>query len=159
MVRYKFLFFCTAILVFIFDQTSKLFVKSSFALYESEKLLPILNLTYVENRGIAFGMFHNGGDIKHYILLVSTIIAIATILYLFFRDKNGKASKAFIFGMIIGGAAGNFYDRIVRGYVIDFFDLHLGNHHWPVFNVADSFITIGILLIFYRQLIKKEEIL
>lgn len=159
MLKYKFTFFCVAILVFLLDQTSKLVVKSTFALYESKRILPFFNLSYVENRGIAFGMFHNGGNIKHYLLLISTVIAIVTILYLFFKDKNGSALKAFIFGMIIGGAAGNFYDRIVRGYVVDFFDFHLGNHHWPVFNVADSFITVGILLIFYRQIIKKDDIL
>lgn len=159
MVKYKFTFFCVAILVFILDQTSKLVVKSKFALYESKRILPFFNLSYVENKGIAFGMFHNGGDIKHYLLLVSTVIAILTILYLFYKDKNGGVLKASIFGMIIGGAAGNFYDRVVRGFVIDFFDFHLGDHHWPVFNVADSFITVGILMIFYRQIVKKEDIL
>lgn len=159
MTRYKFIFFASVLVVFILDQATKIWVKNTFLLYETKKVLPFFNLSYVENRGIAFGMFHKGGDLKHYFLLLATLIAIFAIFYMFFSSEKSSVSKSVIFGIIVGGAFGNLYDRIVRGYVIDFFDFYVGNHHWPVFNVADSFITIGMLLIFYLQIFKKEEII
>lgn len=159
MARYNFIFFASALLVFILDQATKLWVKSTFLLYESRKVLPFFSLSYIENRGIAFGMFHKGGDVKHYTLLLATIIAIIAIFIMFFSSKKGSVSKSFVYGIIVGGAFGNLYDRFVRGYVIDFLDFYIGSHHWPVFNVADSFITIGILLIFYLQIFRKEEII
>lgn len=158
MRRYNFIFFATALIVFIFDQTTKLVIKNTFLLYESKKVLPFFSLSYVENKGIAFGVFHDGGNIKNYLLLTATVLAITAIFIIFFRDKRSTVLKSLIFGFIIGGAFGNLYDRSFRGYVVDFLDFHVGRYHWPVFNVADCFITIGILLVFYLQVFKKEEI-
>ena len=158
MPRFSFIFIASSFIVFILDQCTKIWIKSTLIITQSKKILPFFSLTYVENKGIAFGMFHNGGNIKHYALLIATLIAISAIIYLFYSSKNLSVSKSLIFGMIIGGAFGNLYDRFFRGYVIDFLDFYLVNKHWPVFNLADSFITIGILFIFYKQIFKKEEI-
>ncbi len=159
MVRYNFIFLASAILVFILDQVTKIWVRINFLPYESKKILPFFSLSYVENRGIAFGILHKGGNIKHYLLLTATVIAILSVFYIFFSHKRPSVARSFIFGIIIGGAFGNLYDRFVRGYVIDFLDFYIGNNHWPVFNIADCFITIGILLIFYLQIFRKENIL
>lgn len=151
-------FIFTIIVVFFIDQLTKYIVKKTFISGEVVRLLPFLNFTFVENKGIAFGILHKGGDLKHLILLVVTILAIILLFYLFYSVKNFSIKRAIIFGLIAGGALGNLYDRIFNGAVVDFIEIYYKNFHWPVFNIADTFITCGIILIFFFQLIKKEHI-
>jgi signal peptidase II len=157
MARYNFIFYSSSILIFILDQVAKIIVKSTFSLGESRRIVPSFNLTYVENRGIAFGFLHQGGDLKYYFLIVVTFIAVAILFYMFYAMKNATVLKTITLALIMGGALGNLYDRLFRGAVIDFLDVYAGRFHWPVFNIADSSITIGILLILYWQLVRKEE--
>lgn len=106
-------------------------------------LLPILNLAPVWNEGISFGLFQDGGD---FIRLGISALAIAVVIWLFFQlpilPKWQKMAAAFI----AGGALGNVIDRIIYGKVVDFVDFHLGNWHYPAFNVADSAIFIGVIV-------------
>lgn len=158
MVNRNFIFFSTIFLVFFLDQITKYIVKKTFISGEVIKILPFLNLTFVENKGIAFGILHRGGDLKQLIILISTIFAIILLFYLFYSVKNFTIKRAIIFGFIAGGAFGNLYDRVFYGAVVDFIELYYKRFHWPVFNVADTFITVGIILIFYFHIIKKEQI-
>lgn len=158
MKRYNFLFFSTALLVFITDQATKIWALYKLANGYPVKVLPFLNFTLVMNEGIAFGLFHEGGNIKNYLLIIITSIATVIILLYHIRMKNHSGLKAIILAFVFGGAVGNLYDRIFRGFVVDFIDLYVGSFHWPVFNLADTYITIGLIIIFYLQIIKKEQI-
>lgn len=158
MAKKNLIFYLTISSVFFIDQITKHIIKKTFLPGEVVKLLPFLNLTFVENKGIAFGILHKGGDFKHLIIIVSTVLAIILLFYLFYSHKTFSLKRTIIFGLIAGGAIGNFYDRIFNGAVIDFIELYYKSFHWPVFNIADTFITIGIILIFFFQIIKREHI-
>lgn len=158
MKRFNFLFFSIALFVFITDQTTKIWALYKLINGYSIKVLPFLNFTLVMNEGIAFGLFHDGGSIKNYLLIFITSIATIILLFYHFKMKNPSGIKAILLALVFGGAIGNLYDRIFRGYVVDFIDIYVGSFHWPVFNLADTYITIGLLIIFYLQIIKKEHI-
>ncbi|GAB5046373.1 signal peptidase II [Thermodesulfovibrio sp. TK110] len=111
------------------------------------KLLPFLNLVYVENTGTAFGMFKFLGA---EFFIVIALCATVFLVYMYFKDPKNWL----IYSLIIAGATGNIIDRLIYGHVIDFIDLHLKNLHWPAFNVADSAISIGIALFIYKSLKK-----
>jgi signal peptidase II len=102
--------------------------------------LPFFNIVYVENIGSAFGMFKSLGNV---FFIIVAALAMVFVSILIIKDKDNRLS----FSLILGGAAGNLTDRIIRGYVIDFLDMYVGRYHWPAFNVADSALTIGIFLI------------
>lgn len=127
------------LLIFVLDRISKIWVLSYLKPKGNIDVLPFFKLTYVQNTGAAFGSFQNGNTI---LILVSIIILFALIKYRKELFALGKiASWGWLF--IIGGALGNLYDRIFIGYVVDYFNFIV----WPVFNVADSFITVGAIML------------
>ncbi len=136
--------------VFMSDRITKYLIREYFFLGEFKHVLPIFDLTYVENRGAAFGM---GQNYNSSLLILS---AIVLGILIFFRRKweaqeplNWKLKWGF--ALVIGGALGNLYDRIVFGSVIDFLDFYIFKYHWPAFNVADSSICIGAFLLVISQ--------
>ena len=139
-----FLSLITVISIVLFDRLSKNLFSEILSLGES---LPIirnfLHMTLVHNTGIAFGLFKDQG-VVFIIIPVIAIILLAYNIY-YYRQNNEKLSRLYIvaFSMILGGAIGNLIDRIYCGYVIDFIDFRV----WPVFNIADSAITIGAIII------------
>jgi len=139
--------FLFVLFVLLLDQLTK-FLAIKF-LYPDRmiKILPFLNLVYVENKGSAFGMFKFLGS-EFFIIL--SIIAVIVLIFMCFKDYQNW----FIYSLIISGAIGNATDRLIYGYVIDFIDLHVGSFHWPAFNVADTAISIGIVLFLYKSLRK-----
>lgn len=143
-------YFIVALFIFFLDQSTKTFVKLYLLHFEIIRILPFLNVVYVENTGSAFGMFKSLGNM---FFITISVLAILFISYLLIRDQDNKICYSFI----LGGAAGNLADRIIYGYVIDFLDLHIAGAHWPVFNVADAGLTIGIILFFYKSLFKKRS--
>jgi signal peptidase II len=138
--RYAFLI---ALVIFILDQFTKYLIKSNVSPYEIIRVLPFFNIVYVENVGSAFGMFKSLGNA---FFIAIAVLAMVFVTVLIIRDKDNRLS----FSLILGGAAGNLTDRIIRGYVIDFLDIYAGRYHWPAFNVADSALTIGIFLLALR---------
>jgi signal peptidase II len=138
------------------DQISKLWVRSNIALYEPVPVFGCLNLTNVRNTGSAFGLFVN----QAFLLTLIAIIGVVAIL-LFYR----YFSKSSILGitalsLVFGGAIGNLIDRLRFGYVTDFMDVRLWHDfHWPTFNVADSAITVGsiLLVVFIFSTFKKAD--
>ncbi len=158
MKRFDFFFFSIALLVFITDQVTKIWALYRLADCYSLKILPFLNFTLVKNEGIAFGLFNEGGKFKNILLIIITSIATLMLLYFHLRMKKSSLLKTFLLALVFGGAIGNLYDRIFRGYVVDFIDVYISNFHWPVFNLADTYITIALIAIFYLQIIKKEHI-
>jgi len=144
--------FIIAIFVFFLDQLSKYLILQNLKLRESIPVVDnIFHLTLVYNKGAAFGIFQNGINI----FIIAALIAIGVIIF----DITGSKRKDkdlfynLALGLVLGGILGNLFDRIYLGYVIDFLDFRI----WPVFNVADSAITIGALLLGYLILRKDAK--
>lgn len=130
------------------DQLTKVIL---IGVMEANALAPIeltgfFNLVMVWNRGVSFGMLAFDGDIMRWVLIV-VAIAVVALLYLFWLRRTDSRVVAGGLGLVIGGALGNSVDRLVHGAVADFFDFHLAGWHWPAFNVADSAIVVGVLLL------------
>lgn len=108
----------------------------------------LFSITHVENRGAAFGMFAESPVAwKTSLLAGLSLVAMAVIAYLLWKSEGRLNSTSIALSLILGGAAGNFWDRIVRGRVLDFLHFYVGEHVWPDFNVADSAIVIGAVLL------------
>ena len=118
-------------------------------------IFPFLNFYLVWNTGIGFGLAAMESNIYYHIL--TSIIAIVNIGLIFFLIKS-KGIYAYLIALIIGGSLGNLFDRIYYYAVPDFIDLHIGNYHWFIFNVADIFITVGIIGFILAELLNKEKI-
>jgi signal peptidase II len=146
-----------ALVIILLDQISKWSIIHFLGVHESVTVTDFFNLVHVRNRGMAFGLMNRPDfDAGFYLLTVSTVVAIFLLLAWFFKLKKEGARIAFGLSLVLGGAVGNLIDRLRFREVIDFLDFHLGQYHWPSFNVADSAITVGtfwvaIILIFHRS--------
>ena len=118
-------------------------------------VFPFLNFNLVWNTGIGFGLISLETNIFYHILTL--IIAAVNIVLIFFIIKS-KGIYVYLLALVIGGSLGNLFDRIYYYAVPDFIDFHIGNFHWFVFNVADIFITVGIIGLMLKELLKKEKI-
>ncbi len=115
----------------------------------------VFNLILVENTGVAFGLFREGGKTP---ILFTTAAFTALFLFLFLEEVfRGKGLFALSYSLILGGALGNLLERLFRGSVTDFIDLHWKGHHWPSFNLADASITFGIALLILSTLIHERK--
>ncbi len=133
--------------VIFLDRITKLFFIGLLGLGESLPFIPhVLHATLVHNTGIAFGFFRDQGIVFIIIPVIAIILLIFNVYY--YRQNNEVLNRRYVvaFSLILGGAMGNLFDRIVYGYVIDFIDFRI----WPVFNVADSAITIGAVIIAWQ---------
>ena len=139
-------------LIFFFDRVSKIKIINSY----SENVYYInsfLNFDLIWNIGIGFGLFST--DTSLYYNLVTTIIGVVILILLYISAISKKFDK-FIYSFIIGGALGNFYDRLTFNAVPDFIDIHYKDFHWFTFNVADIFISFGIILYMCKNLFSKN---
>ena len=135
--------FCIVIFTLFLDQVSKrIVIENIEILANSFEISKFLNLVYVENRGVSFGMFSEH-DKSFYFGILSMLVS-AYIIYLLVKTNNLIESIGL--SLILGGAIGNGVDRLYYGYVVDFIDLHFKTFHWPAFNFADTFITIGAII-------------
>ena len=142
--------------IFFFDRATKIYlinlqtegIDIDFYIY------PFLNFYLVWNTGIGFGLASMEANVYYHIL--TSIIVIVNIGLIFFLVKS-KAIYSYFIALIIGGSLGNLFDRIYYYAVPDFIDLHFGNFHWFIFNVADIFITVGIISLIFAELLKKEK--
>ncbi len=138
--------------IFLIDRFSKIKVinyilSSNSSIYINN----YLNLDLVWNTGIGFGFFSlDGGALYH---LISLIILIVILGLIFFIIKSSLESEKFLYSMILGGALGNFYDRALYFAVPDFIDIHFNDYHWFTFNIADIFISLGIILFILKEII------
>ncbi|MCS7163989.1 MAG: signal peptidase II [Thermodesulfovibrio sp.] len=139
-----FLLVCSIIFI---DQSTKYLAVKFLAPDGTINLLPFLNLVYVENKGSAFGMFKFLGS--EFFIFIAIIVTFF-LIYMYLKDSKNW----FIYSIIFAGALGNTIDRVVYGHVVDFIDLYIGKFHWPAFNVADSAITVGLILFLYKSLKK-----
>ena len=145
------------ILIFLIDRISKILIVSYIKESENTEIVltTFLNLNLIWNEGIAFGLLSYESALSYN--LVTIIISIVIIILLVMLNKAEKLSR-FAILMVIGGALGNFFDRIYYSAVPDFIDFHLKSFHWFIFNVADIFISIGIICLIYVEILKKDKI-
>ena len=133
--------------VIVLDRITKIFFSSLLDLGESLPVIPrVLHATLVHNTGIAFGFFRDQGIVFIIIPVIAIILLVFNLYY--YRQNNEVLNRGYViaFSLILGGAMGNLFDRITFGYVVDFIDFRI----WPVFNVADSAITIGAVIIAWQ---------
>ena len=138
-----------AVLVFFADQLSKQWVLANFDLHESLNLLPFFNFTYVRNYGAAFSFLSDAGGWQRWLF---TIVAVgfSTLLTVWLRRQSASLLKLNLaYTLVIGGALGNLVDRLMHGFVVDFIDFFWAKSHYPAFNIADSAICIGAVLIIW----------
>ena len=150
-------FYFLAIILFIFglDRYSKIEIINNFS-DTSVYLNDFLNLNLIWNTGIGFGILSSINNFSYHILTLIIGIIILILFYLCFKSKNKR--EKIIFSLIIGGALGNIYDRIVFRAVPDFIDIHYKNFHWFTFNAADIFISIGVITLILSGVKEKKEI-
>jgi signal peptidase II len=142
-----------AILVVVVDQVTKAIVERTMALYETIPLLPIFSLTYVRNTGAAFGMLSGApAGLRLPLFLLVTLVAVWALFSYLRAAPAHRRALVWALGGILGGAVGNFICRIRYGEVVDFFHLHWGGWSWPMFNVADSAISIGVVIVLLESL-------
>jgi len=144
--------------LFLADQITKAIIIGPVALQQVGQiyLLPILNLTWVENYGIALGMLQAGHDAERWLLVAATT-AIAAFVGFWIRKEENRFDVAGL-GLVLGGALGNIMDRVRFGHVVDFIDFHIGGFRpFLVFNLADAAITIGVVLLLIRALFARED--
>ena len=135
--------FSTALIIILLDQTTKFLVKNALQLNQTLPIISnVFHLTYINNTGAGFGIL----KAQALILIFISIFVIGILLYNFDRIKNNETLLQILAGFVLGGTIGNLIDRLAYGHVIDFLDFQI----WPIFNFADSFVTIGVIgLIIY----------
>lgn len=143
------LFYIVMGLVLAADQLSKAWVRATLPLHASTTVIPgLLDLTFTHNTGVAFGMFQGQG---FFVALLVVALAAGALFYTQGVNWAGWEPNL-VGGALCGGAIGNLVDRARLGYVVDFFDFHLGVHHWYIFNVADSCICVAVTWLMIGQL-------
>lgn len=148
MTRTRYLIFTvTALLILVVDQVSKVYINRSMDLYTT---IPVIenyfNITYLRNKGAAFGFLANASYRLPFFILVS-LVAIVVIGVVVYRLRPDQKLASFCLALILSGAVGNLIDRVRLGEVIDFIDVHWYQYHYPAFNIADSAICVGVFLL------------
>lgn len=145
--------------LFGIDRWSKQAVADGLELYGSHAVIPgFFNLVHTRNTGIAFSLFADAGPfVKEWLLPVLSGAAVLFVVVLLWRSDPQARVLNLSLSLILAGAAGNLYDRLLFGYVTDFLDLYVGSRHWPAFNVADSCITVGAVMLLLDSVIRPQD--
>src|SRR5215470_591153 len=159
--RYHFLI---AVLVVVLDRVSKYVVAKNIVLHDSVSVIPgFFRLTHVQNRGAAFGLFSEApSPWKVSLLILFSLAALIVVSALLWKNSGGGGggnakTTATGLALILGGAIGNLWDRLANGRVVDFLDFSVNGYHWPAFNLADSAIVIGAMLLVSEILFSKSS--
>ena len=145
--------FVISALVIVLDQVTKYWVSQSLAPGESVPVMPFFNLVLTYNTGAAFSFLSRASGWQRGFFIVIAALASLFIIY-FIRRYHQEKRFSFGLSLILGGALGNLWDRIVLGHVVDFLDFYVQAYHWPAFNVADSAITCGAVLLIWDSFYK-----
>lgn len=143
--------------VVLLDQVTKILVLHYMPLHDSISIIPgFFSLTHVHNPGGAFGfMAQNSSPLRHWLFLLAAFFALGMILYFYHQTPRTHPFFGFALALIFGGAIGNLIDRLRFGEVVDFLDVYIGYMHWPTFNVADSAVTVGVIIFLFHVITKK----
>ena len=145
-------FFILVFFVFC-DLITKFFIKNNFLINESKKINNFLDIVYIQNYGVSFGFL--SGLVSYWILVIVGLLVTSLIYYLMINSFKRLEKLAYF--IIIIGALSNILDRIINSYVVDFISLHYYDFYWPAFNLADIYITIGIIMLIISFFIKSKE--
>jgi signal peptidase II len=153
------IFFVTAFAIILLDQITKYYINSYMSVGDSFPVIQgFFNIAHVRNPGAAFGIFSKSPAIFRTVFLIAvTTAAMILILYYVRMNRERDSLMNLALSLIFGGAIGNLIDRIRFGEVIDFLDFYIGPHHWPAYNVADSAISTGAVLLIVTMIWKKGE--
>lgn len=146
-----------AVVVIILDQITKIAATANLQMYQPIEVIPFFNLTLAHNTGAAFSFLADAGGWQRWFF---TVLATGVSIFLFFWIKKLKPEEktmAITLSLILGGAIGNLIDRVRFGYVVDFLDVYVGDAHWPAFNIADSAISIGAVLLIIMSFIGEKQ--
>ena len=146
--------FLIIFLIFLVDLFTKYYAINNLILNHSVTINNFINLTLAFNYGAAFSFLNDAGGWQRWFFIVFSIIVIFIIFYILKKDKE---SEYIAFSFVLAGALGNLYDRVYYGYVIDFIEFHYKNFYWPIFNIADIAISIGIILLLYSMFLKRNK--
>ncbi len=141
------------LVVLVLDQSSKLAAEHFLTLHQPLPLLPYFNLTLVYNPGAAFSFLSEAGGWQRGFFIAVGLIASTVIFFWLRRLGPGEGLSGWSLSLILGGALGNVIDRVWHGSVIDFLDVYYENWHWPAFNIADSAISVGVVLLIFGGLL------
>jgi signal peptidase II len=143
-----------ALAVLLLDRITKRVVGQTIPLDDVVNVVPgFFRLTHLENTGAAFSLFADStSPFRTALLIAFSVAALAVVSVLLWKDRTIFHSGTLALSLILGGAVGNLWDRLADGKVTDFLDFYLGTHHWPPFNIADSAIVVGALLLLVRML-------
>jgi signal peptidase II len=148
-IAWRFGYLVASLGIYLMDQASKAWAVRRLRYEDRTIINGFLNLVYAENQGIAFGQLQEGGSFgRWFFVALATAAAIAVIYYLFRTPRNDDRILGAC-ALLLAGILGNLTDRVRLGFVIDFILLHVGQYHWPTFNVADASISLGALLLAY----------
>lgn len=144
--------------VLVLDQVSKAVVSATLKMHEIRPLIHgLLNVTRVHNTGVAFGLLAGqSSPLRTVFFLAVSLVAMGVVLWMFYRLPPGQKVELVALSLILGGALGNVFDRVRLGEVVDFIDVYYQSYHWPAFNVADSAISIGVILLLSRLMFARE---
>lgn len=147
--------FVVAGLVIFLDQLTKFLVVQNFTLYETREIIPgFFNLTFLTNNGAAFSLLAGQPALWRQIFFICATIIAMVIVVIAHRSYSRESSWYGIgLSLIAGGAIGNLIDRVRFAHVVDFLDVYVGSYHWPAFNIADSAITIGVIIFMVTTLL------
>ena len=150
--------FITLLLVVGLDQISKMYISSVMSLHASYPVIDgFFNITCVRNPGAAFGFLADAAPMfRSLFLIIVSAAAIVMILWFLAKNKSAGMLLTFALSLILGGAVGNLLDRIRFGSVVDFLDFYIASWHWPAFNVADSAISVGAVLLIVEMLRREK---
>jgi signal peptidase II len=150
--------FLIALVIVLADRAAKWLVAGKLALHDSVVIIPgFFNITHVQNRGAAFGLFSESpSEWKITMLILFSLAALVVVSILLWKNSHSLTSTGIGLALILGGALGNLWDRIAYGRVVDFLLFYIGAYQWPAFNLADSAIVVGALLLIAEILFTKS---
>jgi signal peptidase II len=148
-----------AAVVMILDRLTKWIIETRVGFFDTYKVIPgFFDIVHSQNRGVAFGLFNDStSEWRTALLIAFSVAAVLAVAAMLWRPEKLDRASFWGFTLILGGAAGNVFDRIVFGRVTDFLELYIGEYHWPTFNLADSAIVIGSALLLLELLRPKRE--
>ena len=147
-------------IILLCDRMTKWLVLQKITLHDSIDVIPgVFRLTHVQNQGAAFGLFaESNSEWRVAMLVMFSLAALAVVSALLWKNGNALNTTAIALSLVFGGALGNLWDRVMSpGGVIDFLDFYLGSHHWPAFNIADSAIVVGAILLLSEIFLTPQE--
>ena len=137
--------------VIALDLATKAWVSAVFTPGETREVTSFFNLVLMYNTGAAFSILANAGGWQRWFFTFVTVV-ISAVIVVMLRRQRGERAVSFALALVLGGALGNLYDRLTLGHVVDFIQLHAAGYYWPAFNVADSAISVGVVLLIWDSL-------